>query len=85
MLVTGTTVASVQALASGSTDISYITADSAIAARSKGADLVAVWGGQTGPSTVLIVQPNITSYEQSAAARSACPRCRPAMRFSCSA
>src|SRR4051812_37798283 len=64
MLVTGTTVASVQALASGSTDISYITADSAIAAVEKGADLVAVWGGQNRPVYSLIVQPNITSYEQ---------------------
>ncbi|HLH27144.1 MAG TPA: ABC transporter substrate-binding protein, partial [Chloroflexota bacterium] len=64
IVVTGTTVVSVQSLASGSTDISYITADSAIAAVEKGADIVAVWGGQNLPVYSLVVQPQITSYEQ---------------------
>jgi ABC-type nitrate/sulfonate/bicarbonate transport system substrate-binding protein len=63
MIVTGTTVVSVQSLASGSTDVSYITADSAIAAVEKGADIVAVWGGQNLPVYSLIVQPQISSYE----------------------
>jgi ABC-type nitrate/sulfonate/bicarbonate transport system substrate-binding protein len=64
MIITGTTVVSVQSLASGSTEISYITADSAIAAVEKGADIVAVWGGQNLPIYSLIVQPQIASYEQ---------------------
>jgi ABC-type nitrate/sulfonate/bicarbonate transport system substrate-binding protein len=63
IVVTGTTVVSVQSLASGSTDVSYITADSAIAAVEKGADIVAVWGGQNLPVYSLIVQPQIASYE----------------------
>jgi ABC-type nitrate/sulfonate/bicarbonate transport system substrate-binding protein len=63
-LITGTTVVSVQSLASGSTDISYITGDSAIAAVEKGADLVAIFGGQNLPVYSLIVPPQITSYEQ---------------------
>jgi NitT/TauT family transport system substrate-binding protein len=63
-LITGTTVVSVQSLASGSTDVSYITGDSAIAAVEKGADLVAVFGGQNLPVYSLIVPPQITSYEQ---------------------
>src|SRR5262249_17809352 len=63
VIVTQNVVNAVQAAASGSTDATYITADSAMAAVEKGTDLVAVFGGTNRPVYSLIVPPEITSYD----------------------
>lgn len=62
--VTQTVVTAVQSAAAGNTVLTFVTADNVIAAIEKGADLVAIFGGENSNAYSLIVQPSITSYEQ---------------------